>query len=86
MAILALFGGGRILLHLLAALGDGCFRFHAGGIVRELSAFATAATLITRIPARSASALVLYLAKRIKSSVSATAAPSTKAWPERDSR
>ena len=86
MAILALFGGGRIFLHLLAALGDGCFRFHAAGIMREVSRFTTAATLLARPPARLASALVLYLAKRIKPSVSATAAPATRALPERDSR
>ena len=86
MAILALYGGGRILLHLLAALGDRCFRFHAGGIMRELAAFATAATVLIRMPARLLTALALYFGKRAKSPISATAARATKAWPERDSR
>jgi hypothetical protein len=84
MAILALYGSGRILLHLFAMVGDGCFRFHAGGIMRELSGFATAATLLTRMLARFVSGLVPYLAKPIKPSVSA--APAARALPERDSR
>ena len=46
MATLALFGAGRILLHLLAALGNGSFRFHAAGIKRELSRFASTAALL----------------------------------------
>jgi len=33
---LARFRHGRILLHLLAMLGDRCIRFHVAGIVREL--------------------------------------------------
>ncbi len=36
MTILARFSVGRILLHLLAMLGDRCVRFHFEGIVREL--------------------------------------------------
>ena len=36
MTILARLSVGRILLHLLAMLGDQCFRFHFEGIVREL--------------------------------------------------
>jgi hypothetical protein len=86
MAILALFGAGRILLHLLAALGDGCFRFHAAGIMRELSRLATAAAQLTRMAALFVSALVLYLGNRIKSSASAKAARATKALPEGDAR
>jgi len=27
---------GRVFLHLVAMLGDGAFRFHAAGILREL--------------------------------------------------
>ena len=27
---------GRVLLHLIAMAGDGAFRFHAAGIMREL--------------------------------------------------
>jgi hypothetical protein len=36
MLTLARFGLGRVLLHLVAMLGDGAFRFHAAGILREL--------------------------------------------------
>jgi hypothetical protein len=28
---------GRVVLHLLAMIGDGAFRFHAAGILRELA-------------------------------------------------
>jgi hypothetical protein len=35
MLILARFSLGRVVLHLVAMLGDGAFRFHAAGIVRE---------------------------------------------------
>jgi hypothetical protein len=35
-AALARFSAGRILLHLLAMLGDRCVRFHVAGIIREL--------------------------------------------------
>jgi hypothetical protein len=37
MLILARFSLGRVLLHLLAMIGDGAFRFHAAGILRELT-------------------------------------------------
>jgi len=33
---LARFRSGRILLHVVAMMGDRSFRFHAAGIVREL--------------------------------------------------
>ena len=36
MLTLARFSLGRVLLHLLAMMGDGAFRFHAAGILREL--------------------------------------------------
>jgi len=36
MTILARLSAGRILLHLLAMMGDRCVRFHLDGIVREL--------------------------------------------------
>ena len=36
-AELARFSLGRVLLHLIAALGDGAVRFHGAGILRELS-------------------------------------------------
>ena len=37
MLMLARFSLGRILLHLLALMGDGAFRFHAAGVLRELT-------------------------------------------------
>ena len=36
MTVLSRFSVGRILLHLLAMLGDRCIRFHVAGIMREL--------------------------------------------------
>ena len=51
MTTLARFSVGRILLHLLALLGDRCVRFHIGGITRELPWVAAAtALLLTLIP------------------------------------
>jgi hypothetical protein len=35
MLTLARFSLGRVVLHLLAMIGDGAFRFHAAGILRE---------------------------------------------------
>jgi hypothetical protein len=35
MLTLARFSLGRVLLHLVAMMGDGAFRFHVAGIVRE---------------------------------------------------
>jgi hypothetical protein len=60
MTTLARFSVGRILLHLLAILGDRCVRFHFAGIMREIAA-ATAGygrrhietTLRARCPGRS---------------------------------
>ena len=37
MLTLARFSLGRVLLHLLAMMGDRAFRFHAAGIARELT-------------------------------------------------
>ena len=37
MLTLARFRLGRVLLHLLAMLGDRCVRFHVAGILRDLS-------------------------------------------------
>jgi len=48
MTILARFGVGRILLHLLAMLGDRCVRFHVSGIMRELPSLAAAVLLFGR--------------------------------------
>jgi hypothetical protein len=75
MTILARFSVGRILLHLLAMLGDRCVRFHVAGIVRELSCVAAALTLLfTRIRARLIDAVVFYLAQPIKHDSPATTA------------
>ena len=38
MTNLARFSVGRILLHLIAMLGDRCVRFHFAGIMREIAA------------------------------------------------
>jgi hypothetical protein len=37
MLTLARFSLGRVLLHLLAMMGDGALRFHTAGILRELT-------------------------------------------------
>jgi len=37
MLVLARFSLGRVLLHLIAMLGDRAVRFHAAGILREFS-------------------------------------------------
>jgi hypothetical protein len=42
---LAVGRGGRILLHMLAMLGDRCVRFHLAGIGRELPSYRTASSL-----------------------------------------
>ena len=66
MTTLARFGAGRILLHLLAMLGDRCVRFHVAGILRELPWVVAPLTLLTRMRTRLIRALVLYLAKPVK--------------------
>jgi len=48
MTTLARFAGGRILLHLLAMLGDRCVRFHLAGILRELPAATALPALLAR--------------------------------------
>jgi hypothetical protein len=45
---LARFRLGRILLHLIAMLGDRCGRFHALGIMRELCSYGPAPSRIDR--------------------------------------
>src|SRR5258707_12511733 len=69
MTILARFNVGRILLHLLAMLGDRCVRFHFEGIARELPWIASGLAMLTRAPSRLLAALTLYLAQPIKHSV-----------------
>jgi Permuted papain-like amidase enzyme, YaeF/YiiX, C92 family len=63
IAELARFSLGRVLLHLIAMLGDRAVRFHAAGIARELSWVAGATALFARIRTRLVDALALYLAQ-----------------------
>jgi hypothetical protein len=63
---------GRVLLHLLAMLGDRCVRFHVAGIMRELPCVAAAPTLLARLRTRLIGALVLYLAQPVGHSNRAT--------------
>jgi hypothetical protein len=74
MTTLAHFRVGRILLHLLAMLGDRCVRFHAAGIMRELTWVEAAASLPSRMRARLMGALALYLTQPVKHSSPATIA------------
>ena len=59
---LARFSSGRILLHLIAMLGDRCVRFHAAGIMRELPWIAARLTLLAPACIRLTCALVTFLA------------------------
>jgi hypothetical protein len=61
METMARFSVGRILLHLLAMLGDRCVRFHVAGIVREIAPLAAAPALVARMRARAIDRLVRYL-------------------------
>jgi hypothetical protein len=76
MATLAQFRVGRILLHLLAMLGDRSVRFHVAGIMRELPRVAAAASLPARLRNRLFGALVLYLARPVAHGNPATTADS----------
>jgi hypothetical protein len=49
IAELARFSLGRVLLHLISMLGDRSFRFHAAGMMRELSWVAGVTTLLARV-------------------------------------
>lgn len=68
MTILARLSVGRILLHLLAMLGDRCVRFHLEGIVRELPSIASGLAMLIRMRGRLLAAVTLYLARPIKHS------------------
>ena len=57
---------GRVLLHLIAMLGDRAVRFHAAGIARELSWVAGAKALLAQLRTRLVDALTLYLAQPVK--------------------
>ena len=72
MTTLARFSVGRILLHLLAMLGDRCVRFHAAGIMREVSTIAVAPVLRARIRARLIWLLVRYFSHPSKHCTAAT--------------
>lgn len=72
MTTLARLRVGRILLHLLAMLGDRCVRFHFAGILRELPWVRTTLTLLAQMRTCLVAALVRYLAEPIKHSSSAT--------------
>ena len=50
MTILARLSVGRILLHLIAMLGDRSVRFHFEGIARELPWIASGLAMLTRAP------------------------------------
>ena len=39
---------GRIVLHVLAMMGDGCIRFHVAGVMREFSSLAGALPIAIR--------------------------------------
>ena len=69
MTILARLSVGRILLHLIAILGDRSVRFHFEGIARELPWIASGLVMLTRAPSRLLAALTLYLAQPIKHSI-----------------
>ena len=69
MTTLARFSAGRILLHLLAMLGDRCVRFHLEGVVRELPSMASALGLLALLRSQAVAALTLYLAQPIKHSI-----------------
>jgi hypothetical protein len=68
MTILARLSVGRILLHLLAMLGDRCVRFHLEGIVREFPSIASGLAMLTRMRGRLFAVATLYLAQPIKHS------------------
>ena len=68
MTILARLSVGRILLHLLAMMGDRYVRFHLEGIVRELPSIASGLAMLTRMRGRLLAAVTLYLAQPIKHS------------------
>jgi len=68
MTILARHSAGRILLHLLAMLGDRCVRFHFEGTLRELPSITSGLAMLTRMRGRLLAAVTLHLAQPIKQS------------------
>src|SRR5258706_6951453 len=69
MTALAQYSPGRILLHLIAMVGDRCVRFHFDGIARELPWMISGLAMLVRAPSRLLAALTLYLAQPIKHSI-----------------
>jgi hypothetical protein len=69
LATLAQFRVGRVVLHLLALLGDRSVRFHVEGIARELPWMAAGLAVLTRLRIRLLDALTLYLAQPLANSV-----------------
>ena len=65
---------GRVLLHLLAMVGDRAVRFHAAGIVRELAWMERMTMLLTRVRIRLAGGLARYLAQPVRHYSPATTA------------
>jgi hypothetical protein len=59
MLFLARFRIGRILLHLVAMLGDRCACFHASGIMKELRFFAAVRARLDRTRTRAVRAFRL---------------------------
>jgi hypothetical protein len=74
MTILARRSVGRILLHLIAMLGDRSVRFHFEGIARELPWIASGLAMLSRAPSRLLAALTLYLAQPMKHSITDSSA------------
>ena len=65
-SFLVRFSVGRIVLHVVAMLSDGCVIFHWKGIERELPSIASAWVLFERARGRLVRALTLYLGKPLK--------------------
>jgi hypothetical protein len=80
IAELARFRFGRVLLHLVAMLGDRAVRFHAADIARELSWVAAATVLLAQVRTRLVDALALYLAQPVRHFSSSTAADTQSLW------
>jgi uncharacterized protein YycO len=74
IAEFARFSLGRVLLRVVAMLGDRAVRFHAAGIARELSWVAGAKALLAQVHSRLVGALTLDLAQPVKQFSPSTAA------------
>ena len=66
MTILARLSVGRILLHLIAMLGDRSVRFHFEGIARELPWIASGLAMLTGAPNRLLASLTRFHAQPIE--------------------